>query len=276
MLTDPEATMPPDGQCPSDAALTQRLEQANLNAWPSAINHWDGAWCLRIMPGSRSRRVNSVTVFDPADDADLEARVDRMLEHFERHRVRPVFRWTPLFPESLAASLMRRGWNRISETLVMVRRPEAAPNRSNPNSMTAFATSAVDRSSWLDGVVATGAAEAGNRKVLERTLSMIGSSFTTWLAVDANGAPVATTLAVSDGSFVGLFLVHVAPEQRRKGLAQTLVARACAFERSHGAPTAWLQVEADNGPGTALYKKAGFRTAYRYAYWVHDEGTGIS
>lgn len=264
------------GSGESGHVLTRRLEQANLNAWPSAINFWDGAWCLRIMPGSRARRVNSVTVFDPADTGNLEARIDGMLGHFKRHGVRPVFRATPLFPERLANCLQRRGWIRISDTRVMVRPPDAAPTQPDPAAETAYAIRAVEPSTWLDGVVAIGAVEAGARSGLESTLAMIGPPVTPWLVIDSGGVPVASTLAIWDGPFVGLFVVHVASEQRRRGHAERLVATACACERSDGGTTAWLQVEADNTAGVALYEKAGFRTAYRYAYWVNDEGTRCS
>ncbi len=273
--TPPEAAG--DAGLGEDAiALTRRLELANLNAWPSAITLWDGAWCLRMMPGSGSRRVNSVTVFDPADAADLEARLDRMLGHFQRRAVRPVFRWTPLFPEGLVSSLRRRGWTRISETLVMVRVPGTAPPAPDPVAASSYSVHTVEPCPWLDDVVAIGAAEPHTRPVLESTLAMIGPPVTTWLITGSDGVPVASMLAVSDGPLVGLFMIHVAPEHRRRGHAERLVALASTLGQTDGPPTVWLQVEADNAAGVALYTKAGFRAAYRYAYWVNDEGTGNS
>ena len=53
---------------------------------------------------------------------------------------------------------------------------------------------------------------------------------------------------------------------RGGGHGRRIVLAALKWARLRGAREAWLQVEADNGPATALYRSIGFREAYRYHY----------
>ena len=57
-----------------------------------------------------------------------------------------------------------------------------------------------------------------------------------------------------------------APDWRGRGVASAIVDALLAHARSRRARTAFLQVDDDNAPALAVYRKFGFATLYRYHY----------
>jgi ribosomal protein S18 acetylase RimI-like enzyme len=70
------------------------------------------------------------------------------------------------------------------------------------------------------------------------------------------------------GGLAGLTAVEVHPDYRRQGLGVAITAAACLEAERRGLRGVFLQVEADNGPAQALYKRLGFRYSHRYHYRV--------
>ncbi len=73
-------------------------------------------------------------------------------------------------------------------------------------------------------------------------------------------------LAISDNDLAGILDVAVDSGYRRQGIGIDLVATALRHTAHKGARTGWLQVEAENAAGRALYARLGFTEAYRYVY----------
>ena len=57
------------------------------------------------------------------------------------------------------------------------------------------------------------------------------------------------------------------------GLAQALCAELLRRAHAEGARSAYLQVDADNGPGLAAYRQLGFVEGYGYHYRSPDART---
>ena len=246
------------------------LERASLNAWPSLMTLWDGGWCLRLTPGARSRRINSVNILDSRDTSNSGERVARMRGLFERHGIQPTFRWTPLMPKGLVDDLLSAGWRTAAETVVMARTVNGLPIA--PRTTGRPDIHALELPEWIGHLIAIDRSQADNADALLATLATIAAPLRRLYIESENGQPAATAFCVADGAFVGLFLVNVAESQRRRGHGQALLAAALQFAAPLGAKTAWLQVEADNGPAMALYAKAGFGERYRYIYLQPDAG----
>jgi GNAT superfamily N-acetyltransferase len=68
------------------------------------------------------------------------------------------------------------------------------------------------------------------------------------------------------GGWAGLTAVEVHPDRRRQGLGVAITAAACLEAEQRGLSRVFLQVEVDNGPARALYKRLGFRDSHRYHY----------
>ncbi|MCM3241116.1 GNAT family N-acetyltransferase, partial [Heyndrickxia oleronia] len=89
--------------------------------------------------------------------------------------------------------------------------------------------------------------------------------------LEEGGRAVSNLLCVQDGVMAGLFDVGTLRDARRKGHGHAIVGSALKWAVKLGAKTAWLQIEADNVAGLALYESFGFREAYRYAYRESNE-----
>ena len=74
----------------------------------------------------------------------------------------------------------------------------------------------------------------------------------------------------TEGDMVGLYDVFTHPAVRGQGLARRLCAALLGQAGAAGARVAYLQVEADNAPARALYRRLGFVDAFRYHYRTPD------
>jgi len=260
---------------PFSAPLSEilALERANLNAWPSGRTLWDGDWCLRLTPGARSRRINSVTLFSPEDDGNIVSRLARLDGHFRTHGKTPTFRWTPLCPSALTQHLGVGGWRRVAETIVMTR-PVDSRTGSEPGPKTGRVAEpdASGLNEWVRKLSEINRPSIADAVALRSTLAGVVPASKRLLIEADDGRPVAAGFCVADGACLGLFLVCVDAAHRRQGHARSLLAAALAFGAQNGAKTAWLQVEADNHAALDLYTRAGFLERYRYFYLQPEWG----
>ena len=258
---------------PEDLSEIFALEQANLTAFPSLMLHFDGAWLTRLSPGNPARRVNSLNIYDPADDADVEARLARAIARFADAGIAMHLRWTPLVPPALDTLIDARGWERHAQTEVW-----AAPIPENDLPVGVDRPLADDcrihrlpLADWLRDFAAVGGTEAA--KVTREALAALRASLekvpVELLALslrDLADEPQAVLLGVCDGTLIGFFDVATKPDRRRRGFAAMLVAYALAYGQATGARKAWLQVVAANGPARDLYRRFGFHPVYDYHY----------
>ena len=84
--------------------------------------------------------------------------------------------------------------------------------------------------------------------------------------VSLGGLPVAAGLCVVDGGLAGMFSVRTVVQERGRGLARMVVTGLGSWAARQGATTLYLQVEDDNGPAQALYRRFGPRRVYGYHY----------
>jgi GNAT superfamily N-acetyltransferase len=82
---------------------------------------------------------------------------------------------------------------------------------------------------------------------------------------EAGGQPVTTGLGVTLGSYTGIFNIATPPEQRRRGYAAAITARAVADGLAAGASWSWLQAST---PGYKVYERLGFRTVEKWPCWL--------
>jgi ribosomal protein S18 acetylase RimI-like enzyme len=101
-------------------------------------------------------------------------------------------------------------------------------------------------------------------------LRLVGASPARFLAVEADGRLVATTLVSFPARAGFLSMVMVDPAYRRRGYARRLLRAAHALAaRRHRAHVA-LDVLETNGPARALYASLGYRPLRAFAYYTRD------
>lgn len=74
-------------------------------------------------------------------------------------------------------------------------------------------------------------------------------------------------LSIADG-WAGISAVEVHADRRRQGLGGAITAAACLAAEQRGLSRVFLQVEVDNAPARALYRRLGFRYSHRYHYRI--------
>jgi GNAT superfamily N-acetyltransferase len=77
---------------------------------------------------------------------------------------------------------------------------------------------------------------------------------------------VAAGQAAIDGGLVGIYDMTTAAAWRRRGLASLIVESLLAWAARQHATHAFLQVNDDNTPALAVYRRYGFSTVYKYHY----------
>ncbi|MDD7909307.1 MULTISPECIES: GNAT family N-acetyltransferase [Pseudovibrio] len=251
-----------------DLAQVFRLEQSNLNCYPSLMTHYDRQWMMRFAPGNPARRVNSLNFFDKSDDDLVAERLVAARSLSGQVGVPFVVRWTPLMPEALDRHLEEEQWTRYDPTLVLERGIWAA---SDPELPRDYSIERFSQEAWTSHYISVGGTDpskitAPAVKAMSETLARITSEKLCLTVLDPAGEACAVLLAVLDRDCMGLFAVATHPEQRRKGFARALLVEAQRIGALSGCHRAWLQVVAENTAAVGLYESIGYREAYRYHY----------
>ena len=87
-----------------------------------------------------------------------------------------------------------------------------------------------------------------------------------FVVVRAGGRPVCTGLVALEDGLAGIYDVVTAPDARRRGHATLACSWLLAWAWQRGARAAYLQVDGENRPAHAVYRRFGFTTLYTYHY----------
>ncbi|MBC2883797.1 GNAT family N-acetyltransferase [Ochrobactrum sp. CM-21-5] len=246
-------------------AIVRQLEAVGFRAWPATSVHYDGTWAIRMTAAHPSRRLNSINPLDPGDTRDIPTRVELAVQRFCAYGRVPCFRLSPLAPIELEDYLEGLGWKRRDETIVMT-----------ANLGKLDLSGAIDQIPLKDigRFVDASLSIHGRPKEMRPGISELLDGIRPnkgMFVLENEGRAVSNVLCVQDGVMAGLFDVGTLPEARRHGFGHDVVGSALKWAAKLGAKTAWLQIEADNVAGLALYERFGFQEAYRYAYRESNE-----
>ncbi|SDR29323.1 GNAT family N-acetyltransferase [Pseudovibrio sp. Tun.PSC04-5.I4] len=266
VTTEVKSVQPRQANCDLETVL--RLEQANLNCFPSFMVHYDGSWVSRLSPGIGTRRNNSLNFYDAEDGDEVESRLDAARTRFKRQDIKFHVRWTPLVPNDVDQVLNQRNFQRLDETLVMTRSIWVLGETEVP---AGFKISKVPLAEWIYKYAQAYGAEPGaplsdTQQALYDVLSRITVELIALVLETEDGVPVAVLLGVVDGDLLGIFDVATGESYRRQGLAFALMCEVHRLGAERGAETAWLQVVAENTAASALYDSLGYKESYAYHY----------
>ena len=231
------------------------LERIANETWPAPVQEKLGEWTLRAADGWTGRANSALPLGDPG--LDRAAAIDAVVAWYRDRQLNPQFNLPLPVCASLDAALTARGWARSQPTLVLTarlatilaateERPELPPVRLDPE----------PDDGWLAMVSARkGGLPPAARHVLTAAPAVVFASVDPELAV-ARGA-----LA---GGFLQVALLEVAPEARRRGLAQHVTRALVNWAGKTGGGTAFLQVESTNAAALALYGRLGFTVHHEY------------
>ena len=239
----------------------RRVEEAGLNALQSQRQLFYDGWLLRLAPG-KARRARSVNAHF-GSTLPLAQKIRYCERVFEERHLPVLFRMTPFVqPADLDAALAAHGYVAFDPTLVQVARLAKPPEPVDPAGCEIAAPSDAEFADALSTL--QGLSPEGRTALFER---MAASPLRTRaLLAYADGVPVAAGTVVLEDGLAGVFSMATAPAMRRRGVATALLGRLLAWAWERNAAHAYLQVDAQNAPALAVYRKFGFATAYTYHY----------
>lgn len=241
----------------NDAALAWRVEQACFNAWPALNEVHIGDWVARFGAGLH-RRTNSANPLGPRTRRPA-AVIEQAEAAYGRWGLPATFRVPTIIEPEMDTQLDLMGYDVDGLTLTLVGDEVEAASDD------AVELSPSPTPQWLAAKMAAyppGQPTEVYPKVIERLA--IPSVFAAY-RLDGQIASLAYG-AVHDRLFVVEGVVTAA-EHRGKGLARRMLAAMFASELGRSADAVCLQVQADNHPAAALYRRLGLTTElYRYHY----------
>jgi N-acetylglutamate synthase len=242
--------------------MIRMIEEHALNAWPSLQTLLLDGWMVRFANGY-TRRANSV---NPLYASQHEAGEKvRACERWYRERgLKVVFKMTAASqPGDLDAFLAAQGYETDARTSVQLM--ELGALGGAPAAGVTLDAAVTD--AWFAAFCEMSGADRRHHPTMRQLLNLILPE-ARFAALSQNGRVAACGLGVLQGGYIGLFDIAVAPELRRRGYGQQLVASLLAWGKGAGAQTAYLQVMLNNAPALRLYEKVGFREVYQYWYRV--------
>lgn len=245
-----------------DAPDSLALETAFLTAWPAIRTVQDRHWLWRWADGY-SKRGNTLQCHDPADGADIPARLDRFMALSRRHGIPPLVRLTPLAPPALAAKIETEAWTVIEPSRVLAMPLTAA--MPAPPAGDVDIRPATDPL-WADEHSRLSDYDAATRARLGRILDLIAVPTGAILIRGEAGRALATALVVQTGTIAVFLNVVVDAARRGQGLGRRVMTAGLAWAGAAGATHAGIQVLADNVPALNLYRSLGFTDRYGYSY----------
>ena len=243
----------PDRRRPS---ATEALERVAAEGWPAPDQQTLGDWLLRAAAGWTNRANSALAVGDPG--RPLPDAVDAVVRWYEDRGIRPAVMVPSPVGGRVTAELRRRGW--VPQPAVLV---QTAPLGAVPTADGDIRLDPAPSEAWLAVVAANkGSLPAAARHVLSAVRQV------RFARVDARSpAPIAIGRGVVTGDWLGVSLVEVAPEHRRKGIARQVVGALAGWAAGLGARHAYLQVQEHNAAAVALYARLGFTTHHTYTTW---------
>ncbi|MGW1292409.1 GNAT family N-acetyltransferase [Streptomyces sp. NPDC002533] len=243
------------------AASFEELAAVTARAWQPVESEALGDWRLRAAGGFTRRANSALPLGDPG--LPLGEALGRVRRWYEERDL-PAYVQTATGAEGtqelLCAELERHGWRR--EVSAEVRIAALAPVGDREAEVSAVRLTREPDAAWL-------ARYQRFSTPGPHVLRVLGSGPSVWFAtVPGSGdVPDAIGRCVVDGRWAGFMAVEVAPEQRRRGLATTVMTALARRALDEGASAAWLQVEEDNEGARALYDGMGFAGHHRYHHY---------
>lgn len=236
------------------------LESVTMNAWPGLRTYILDGWIVRYS-GGFTKRANSVyPLWNPA--GKTEPLIECCESFYEIRDQAIVFKLTEESqPTTLDDELADRGYRYTGETSVRLKHLDDGRGSVDEHVTLArgLPSSFVETYSHLWNL-----SEGHTEMFREMMRSSLCDLFSATLEVDDRS--VACGLAVLDREFIGLLGIYVDESVRRQGFGEAITTALLMEGQTHGAKTAWLQVETENAEAGHLYESLGFTEAYRYWY----------
>ena len=237
------------------------VEEAGLNALQTQRQLFYDGWLLRVSPG-KAKRARSVNPYFGSTLA-VDIKIGHCEQLYADHGLPTLFRMTPFsHPPHLERALEERGYVVYQPTYVQLvpldRPPEASAE-------TGIELAAPPIEEFVDEVAALRGSSTEQRAAhLERLAST--PLATRAIVARQDGRAIGCGQVALDRGLAGIYDMVTDAAFRGRGAASQIVVELLRWAWQNGATHAYLQVDSENTPALAVYRKFGFATAYTYHY----------
>jgi ribosomal protein S18 acetylase RimI-like enzyme len=237
-----------------------RLEHSTRDAVaPPAHDDTLDGWLLSFDSSTVGRAKSAAPLrhhsLHPAALPDICAR-------YTERGLKPVFRLADVAGlANVQEELRRLGFAPTQATLVQVAPTSAVAALADPAAAT---WSATPTAQWAAVYTAPGFDPVDGQ---HRVQALSRGQHGVYATVVQQGQPVCAGTAVYSQGWASLHGLRTEVSARGQGLARQLMACLAQEALQRGLTETFLQVEAENTAALALYRRAGFVTAWRYHYW---------
>jgi GNAT superfamily N-acetyltransferase len=232
---------------------TERHELVTAAGWPPVEKSFLGDWQLRASDGWTGRGNSALAVGDPG--LPVADAIDAVSDWYRERGLLPTIAVPLPLGRRVQPELDRRGWGTSVPTFVQTAALADLPVSAGSD----VSLLREPTEEWFAGV---GGRKGGLPPAARAVLT--GVPLTRYAAGFADGALVATARGTVVDGWLGITVVGVDPEQRRRGWARRLTLALTGWALEAGATRAYLQVEETNTAARQLYAELGFRTAHGY------------
>ena len=243
----------------SSAADVEAIERATIAAvTPEAVEELDG-WLLAFDAGQVGRAKCAVPLrfdgIDPKTIVAIEAR-------YAARSLPPMFRIADVPGlRAVRDALAARAFHATRPTLVQIAPTESVRRVSSPEDVH---VAPKPDAAWIAAFLGDGfdpvEGESRSRTLARGTGTLFGS------VRDGDVAIGAGALSIGFG-WAGIHGMRTAKARRGEGIAGRILSAFASIAAERGLARMFLQVEAHNPAALSLYRRAGFATAWSYAYW---------
>lgn len=245
--------------------LLSRVEDAGLNTSAPPQQRWLDGWIVRTSPGKarRARCINAVAAgrLPVADKLRLAQAV------FDAAGLPLIVRITPFsLPGNLDEALQAAGWEALGHTQVLVCLKLPPPELAERPVPAGLQWRQLDAAAYAAAVGALRGSPTEQQEAHAQRMRLSPIPYHGYALCRGDGQVMACGQSAREGDWVGLYDVFTHPQARGEGLAHSLCERMLSQAASEGATAAYLQVETDNLPAQAVYRRLGFTFGYGYHY----------
>lgn len=235
------------------------LERATLDAVaPPAVQEIEG-WLLPFDVSTIGRAKSAVPVRHQGIDIRQIPTIEAL---YSDRGLQAAFRLADVAGLApVHAELARRGYQASQPTLVQV--GSVQQMRVICSDQSASVSSQPD-ASWSSVYLAEGFDPIDGA---HRVHALSRSPHVVYACVVENGHAVAAGTAAMSQNWCSVHGMRTLPAQRGRGLAARVLAGLADSATESKLNRVFLQVEENNTSALALYRRAGFTTAWRYHYW---------
>jgi ribosomal protein S18 acetylase RimI-like enzyme len=242
----------------------EAIERATLAAVaPQAIEALaDVGWLLPFDDGTVGRARSAVPLHHGAPAADPDELIARIEARYAAHGLPTALRLpeVPIY-EALRAALELRGYRGGKPTLTQIGSVRAM--RAVSAGTPAQVDTAPDEG-WASVFLGAGFDPVDGAS---RVRALRRASGNLYASVREDGRTVAAGAASFGHGWASVHGMRTEQSARGRGLAGRVLAGLAQAALARGFDQVFLQVEAGNDAARALYRRAGFETAWQYGYW---------